>query len=68
MINKGQQIGLMIFSSDRGHTILPKAGTELTVDLDRTTLTIPVVGGTVAFREVTEQRLIYKSIFSFLTG
>ena len=54
IINKGQQIGLMIFSSDLGHTILPKAGTELTVDLDRTTLTIPIVGGTVAFREATE--------------
>ena len=54
IINKGQQIGLMIFSSDLGHTVLPKAGTELTVDLDRTTLTIPIVGGTVAFREATE--------------
>ena len=39
------QIGLMIFSSDAEFTLLPKPGTELTVDLDGTVLTLPVVGG-----------------------
>jgi len=45
IIKVGQQIGLMIFSSDREYTLWPKPGTELTIDLDGTTLTLPVVGG-----------------------
>jgi len=45
VIPKGQQIGLMIFSSDNQYTILPKPGTELTIDLDNTTLQLPIVGG-----------------------
>jgi len=45
VIPKGQQIGLMIFSSDREFTLWPHPGTELTVDLDATSLTLPVVGG-----------------------
>lgn len=45
VIPAGQQIGLMIFSSDKEFTLLPKPGTELTVDLDGTVLTLPVVGG-----------------------
>ncbi|MCH2401008.1 MAG: hypothetical protein MK364_17965, partial [Pirellulales bacterium] len=44
-IPKGQQIGLMIFSSDQDFTLWPTPGTELTVDLDRTSLTLPIVGG-----------------------
>lgn len=48
IIPAGQQIGLMIFSSDAEFTILPKPGTELTVDLDGTVLTLPVVGGKAA--------------------
>jgi len=45
IIPAGQQIGLMIFSSDAEYTLLPKPGTELTVDLDGTVLTLPIVGG-----------------------
>nr|WP_090293542.1 Xaa-Pro dipeptidyl-peptidase [Allomuricauda zhangzhouensis] len=45
IIPKGQQIGLMIFSSDKEFTLWPEPGTELTVDLDGTVLTLPVVGG-----------------------
>ena len=51
IIAKGQQIGLMILSSDRDFTLWPKPGTELTVDLDATSLTLPVVGGTEAVTE-----------------
>ena len=51
IIPKGQQIGLMIFSSDREYTLWPKPGTELTIDLDKTNLTLPVVGGMEAFLE-----------------
>lgn len=49
----GQQIGLMIFSSDRDFTLWPKPGTELTIDVARTSLTIPVVGGADALRSAT---------------
>jgi len=49
IIPKGQQIGLMIFSSDREYTLWPAPGTELTVDLDGTTITLPIVGGIEAY-------------------
>lgn len=49
IIKAGQQIGLMIFSSDKEFTLRPKPGTELTVDLDGTRLTLPVVGGIDSF-------------------
>jgi X-Pro dipeptidyl-peptidase len=45
IIPPGQQIGLMIFSSDRDFTLHPDPGTELTIDLDATSLTLPIVGG-----------------------
>lgn len=47
IIPKGQQIGLLIMSSDRDYTLWPKPGTELTVDLDGTVLELPVVGGKI---------------------
>jgi X-Pro dipeptidyl-peptidase len=49
IISKGEQIGLMIFSSDRDFTLWPQPGTELTVDLSATALSLPVVGGHGAF-------------------
>jgi len=49
IIPKGQQIGLLIFSSDRDFTLMPDPGTQLTIDLNATTLSLPVVGGTEAF-------------------
>ncbi len=51
IIPAGQRIGLMIFSSDRDFTLWPKPGTKLTVDLDRTSLELPVVGGAEAVRD-----------------
>ncbi len=53
IIRAGQQIGLMIMSSDRDFTLWPKAGTELTIDLDGTSLELPVVGGQEAFEKAT---------------
>jgi len=50
VVAAGKRIGLMIFSSDRDFTLWPQPGTELTVDLDSTTLQLPVVGGQEAFR------------------
>ncbi len=49
VIAAGQQLGLMIFSSDREFTLHPDPGTELTIDLDATTLDLPIVGGAAAF-------------------
>ena len=45
IIPAGQQIGLMIFSSDRDFTLRPDPGTKLTIDLDATSLALPIVGG-----------------------
>jgi X-Pro dipeptidyl-peptidase len=45
IVAAGQRIGLMIFSSDRDFTLWPDPGTEVTVDLDGTSLELPVVGG-----------------------
>jgi len=50
IVPAGQKIGLMIFSSDREFTLWPPPGTELTLDLDATSLDLPVVGGDTAFR------------------
>ena len=50
VIPAGQQICLMIFSSDRDFTLWPEPGTELTIDLDATALVLPVVGGEAAFQ------------------
>lgn len=51
IIAKGQQIGLMVFSSDKEFTLHPDPGTVLTVDLSGTKLMLPVVGGTAALKE-----------------
>ena len=48
IIPAGKQIGLMIFSSDKAFTLHPAPGTELTIDLSKTSLTLPVVGGKTA--------------------
>ena len=53
VIPAGQSIGLMIFSSDRDFTLWPEAGTELTIDLDATSLELPVVGGKAAYERAT---------------
>jgi len=50
IVPAGRSIGLMIFSSDRDFTLWPQPGTELTVDLDGTTLQLPVVGGASSFQ------------------
>ncbi|MEZ6134567.1 MAG: Xaa-Pro dipeptidyl-peptidase [Pirellulaceae bacterium] len=55
VIPRGQQIGLMIFSSDRDFTLWPEPGTELTVDLSATSLSLPVVGGREALKAALEE-------------
>jgi X-Pro dipeptidyl-peptidase len=53
IIAAGEQLALMIFSSDRDFTLWPKAGTKLTVDLAGTALELPVVGGAEAVATAT---------------
>lgn len=53
IIPVGKRIGLMIMSSDRDFTLWPKPGTELSVDLGGTSITLPVVGGAGALRKAT---------------
>ncbi|AMW06592.1 x-prolyl-dipeptidyl aminopeptidase [Gemmatimonas phototrophica] len=48
IVPAGKRIGLMIFSSDKDFTLWPAPGTVLTVDLDGTSLVLPVVGGSAA--------------------
>ncbi len=50
VIPAGQKIGLMIFSSDRDFTLWPEPGTELTIDIENTELTLPIVGGQDALK------------------
>jgi X-Pro dipeptidyl-peptidase len=49
VIQRGECIGLMVFSSDRDFTLWPPPGTELTLDLDATSLELPVVGGMAGY-------------------
>jgi len=53
VIPAGKRIGLMILSSDRDFTLWPSPGTKLSVDLDATKITIPIVGGPSAFTRST---------------
>ena len=49
VVPAGNRLALMVLSSDRDFTIRPPAGTQLTLDLARSSLAIPVVGGSTAF-------------------
>ncbi len=51
IIPAGKQIGLMIFSTDREFTLWPEPGTKLTVDLNGTSIKIPVLGGLMAIKQ-----------------
>lgn len=54
IIPAGQQIGLMIFSSDQEFTLHPKPGTELKIDLKGSSLTLPIVGGLSEFENAVK--------------
>jgi X-Pro dipeptidyl-peptidase len=45
VIPPGKQLAVMVMSSDREFTLWPRPGTELVVDLSRSSFVIPVVGG-----------------------
>ena len=46
----------MIFSSDRDFTLWPAPGTERTMDLDATSVQMPVVGGVAALTRAVEEK------------
>jgi X-Pro dipeptidyl-peptidase len=54
VIPKDQQIGLMIFSSDRDFTLRPDPGTALTIDLDATSIRLPIVGGKAHYEQAIQ--------------
>lgn len=45
----GHRLGLMVLSSDQEATIRTTPGTKLSLDLGRSTVSLPIVGGTSAF-------------------
>ena len=45
IVPAGRRLAVMVFSSDRNYTIRPAAGTQLTVDLANSSLSLPIVGG-----------------------
>jgi hypothetical protein len=45
VVPAGNRLALMVLSSDRDFTIRPPAGTEVTLDLGRSSLALPIVGG-----------------------
>ncbi len=47
----GKQLAVMIMSSDREFTLWPKAGAELTIDLAKSSFSIPIVGGVGALQQ-----------------
>jgi X-Pro dipeptidyl-peptidase len=56
VIPPGKQIGLMIFSSDKDFTLYPEPGTQLTVDLNGTSIIVPIVGGEEAYLKATGKK------------
>lgn len=55
IIPAGQQIGLMVFSSDSEFTLHPDPGTKLTLDLNETSISIPIIGGPAAFEKAVNK-------------
>src|SRR5699024_2414570 len=45
VFEKGHRIGLILAASDYEYTIRPPEGTKITVNLDQSTVTLPIVGG-----------------------
>jgi X-Pro dipeptidyl-peptidase len=51
VVAAGRRLGVMIISSDRDYTVRPAPGTELTMDLAKSFVTLPIVGGQKALVE-----------------
>ena len=55
-IPAGKQIGVMIMSSDPEFTLWPKPGTVITVDLNGSSFSLPIVGGAAALKSASAIR------------
>jgi hypothetical protein len=53
IVPAGRRLGLMVFSSDRQYTVRPAPGTQVSLDLAGSQITIPVVGGPSVFAAAT---------------
>jgi predicted acyl esterase len=53
IVPAGRRLALMVFSTDSQYDIRPAAGTQLTLDLAGSSITIPVVGGRGALASAT---------------
>lgn len=53
IIPSGQQIGLLIFSTDSEFTLWPEPGTTLTIDPNATSITLPIVNGLESYQKAT---------------
>ncbi|MQA09125.1 MAG: Xaa-Pro dipeptidyl-peptidase [Pseudonocardiaceae bacterium] len=51
VLAKGHRLELVLASSDHDHTLRPRPGTGLAVDLTGTSATLPIVGGKEALRQ-----------------
>ena len=51
VVPAGNRLALMVLSSDRDFTIRPAAGTQLSLALARSSLALPVVGGSAALAD-----------------
>jgi X-Pro dipeptidyl-peptidase len=56
VIPAGKRIALVVFSSDQEYTLWPAPGARLILDLEGTSLTLPVVGGEEELRRALESR------------
>ena len=62
VIAAGRRLGVMIISSDNEYTVRPAAGTQLSVDLSKSSVQLPIVGGPRALAEamgVTAPQISY---------
>jgi len=53
VIQPGRRVALMVISSDYEHTLRPAPGTQLTLDSQHSSFTLPIVGGPKAFATAT---------------
>ena len=50
IIPAGKRLAVMVMSSDEEFTLWPRPGTQLTIDLSRSSFSIPIVGGLTALQ------------------
>ncbi|EIT84732.1 x-prolyl-dipeptidyl aminopeptidase [Fictibacillus macauensis ZFHKF-1] len=50
VVKKGHTVGLVLLSSDHDYTLRPKAGTKITVSLQKSKLILPIQGGEDALK------------------